>query len=234
MSEKNEQLNESKNKLNLWEKINDIQWNIIEIYKTGRNDFEKYDYKNFTDIKKTLAKKIIEHKITVTPGFLPVDQMNLHVEENKIWYNQLIEVKNAEEPTESFSFIFPIFGNHKNSIEQSHGKAITYALKSIFNLWALLPNESLDPDNEQFSEGYKEEKKQVKKQNSKKSSTPATNPLKYNKELIVENIQKFVKINQESKIELQNILLKTPQNRVKNIDIDELIDFCCKWEIEYN
>jgi hypothetical protein len=54
---------------------------------------------------------------------------------------------NADNPSERQTFIFPVIGLNNDGHDKAHGSGITYTEKYLFNMLGLLPDESLDPDD---------------------------------------------------------------------------------------
>lgn len=174
-------MSETTKKINtLNEKINIIQNFAVEIEMTGLNklytvkDGKKGNYKSFTDIKKAVYKKMGELEIVVLPFG---DIRNLKIEGKQVQYTRWMYVGDKDTKIvfdkdlntyvceNGIPFEWEFLGNNSNDEVKAHGSAITYALKYIFNLLWLLPDESLDADNENYSSQNTKQKPKQKSNN---------------------------------------------------------------------
>lgn len=139
-------------KLNLYQKIVRLQWEAVEIKKSGKNEFAKYPYKKWTDIKAAIDSKMLELGLCLVPEEMPIADMNLSLgnvgKASTVTYNQKWSLVNADNPSERQTFIFPVIGLNNDGHDKAHGSAITYTEKYLFNMLGLLPDESLDPDEQ--------------------------------------------------------------------------------------
>lgn len=139
-------------KLNLYQKIVRLQWEAVEIKKSGKNEFAKYPYKKWTDIKAAIDSKMLELDLCLVPEEMPIADMNLSLgnvgRSSSVTYNQKWSLVNADNPCERQTFIFPVIGLNNDGHDKAHGSGITYTEKYLFNMLGLLPDESLDPDEQ--------------------------------------------------------------------------------------
>jgi hypothetical protein len=138
-------------KLNLYQKIVRLQWEAVEIKKSGKNEFAKYPYKKWTDIKAAIDSKMLELGLCLVPEEMPIADMNLSLgnvgKASTVTYNQKWSLVNSDNPSERQTFIFPVIGLNNDGHDKAHGSGITYTEKYLFNMLGLLPDESLDPDD---------------------------------------------------------------------------------------
>ena len=141
---------------NLYKKMAQLQWASVEIKKSGKNDFAKYSYKTFTNIKEAIFNKMSELQLAVIPKGEIID---LQIG-NIVSYKRNMLLVDGESG-ESIEFVVPFIGKNTDA-DKASGSAITYGLKYLFNLLALLPDETLDPDNSDTTEKVSKTKKEVK------------------------------------------------------------------------
>ena len=191
-------------KLNLYEKLSILQWEAIEIQKSGKNTHNKYDYKTFTDIKKSIMAKMLELKIAVIPvGELKNYELRNAGTMTMISYNRTIRVVNGDNPSEMLEFETPYIGVNTDASKAS-GSAKTYGLKYLFNELALLPDESLDPDTTEVS-------KQAK-------AVPIL-PKVSDRKTIIDGLSKYIG-DPKSKVIIKQFLGVPLENPIKIKDLD--------------
>lgn len=165
---------------NLYEKIAELQWMAIEIEKSGKNSYQKYNYKNFTDIKRAIMGKMAELKLAVLPVG-EIKDFNISKNGNMVTvsYIRIVRVVNGENQNEFLEFETPFIGENTETSKASNS-AKTNGLKYLFNELALLPDESLDPDTTEVSKLVEQAK-----------ATPSI-PKVDKKESLIREISKFM------------------------------------------
>lgn len=126
----------------VYAKLADVQWGKMKIEKSGKNTFAKYDYKKFGDIKAALMEKFREHKLLVTP----TGEIRDLIVGNVVSYRRDMALIDAS--TGDQIVMESLFVGKNTDPDKASGSAITYGLKYFFNLLGLIPDESLDPDDD--------------------------------------------------------------------------------------
>jgi hypothetical protein len=148
--------------------------------------------------------KMSELKLAILP-FGEIKNFNIN---GIVQYIQPMAIIDGESG-EKHCFEFPFIGKNTDP-DKASGAAITYALKYVLNLIALLPDESLDPDTTENS-----------KQNSVKAVNPQPN---FNKQ-----IQEIIKNDDEAKATLKIILNFKDIKSLNELSDKEKQEFIKKW-----
>ena len=141
-------------KLNIYTKLQSIQYKVKELIRTEENKFQKYKFFNELQVLKQLRDLLNEHKLILLLSD-DTSQPFIHEKEGKehfVKYLKKMEIIDSENPEQRLLFNFWAAGSNVD-LAKAKGSSETYAIKYMLSKFFLMPvKDEADPDYRQKEE----------------------------------------------------------------------------------